>query len=84
MVEGQIPTAQTSEDPQSHPPQPEMAKGEPQVDLGEEEMDVESLRIIMGVMQDELDAQRANQETMPETIVLQKEDTKKLKRELRE
>ena len=65
MVKGQRRAVQTS-GYHHQPPQPEMAEGEPQVDLGEEEMDVETFKNVMTVMQEELVALRTNQETVIE------------------
>ena len=68
MAKGQRRAAQPSEEPQN---QHEMPEGEPQVDLGEEEMDAESFKNLIAAMNVEKAALRANQENMAETTLLQ-------------
>ena len=67
MTKGHRRAAQASEE-QQH--QPKMVEGEPQVDIGKEEMDVETMKNVMAGMQVELATLRANKETVVETIVL--------------
>ena len=51
-----------------------MVEGEPQVNLGAEEMDAKTVRNMMAAMQEELAALRANQEIVAEMVVLQLEE----------
>ena len=54
----------------SQPPPPNVAENEPHLDFEEEEMDYETQRATLGVLQDELANLRANQENAVETLAL--------------
>ena len=50
------------------PPPPKMAEDEPHLEFDEEEVDSEALNTTLGVLQDELAALRANQESAAEIM----------------
>ena len=64
-------TGQTSSTASTQPPPPNVAENEPHLDFEEEEMDSETLRATLGVLQDELANLRANQENAAETLAQQ-------------
>ena len=76
MAKGQKHALQASEGPQHLP---KIAEEDPQVYLGEEEMDAEDFRNLMAAMQVELAALRANQENVAETVFLQQGEIDKQK-----
>ena len=65
---------QTSGNMPNQPPPQDVAEDEPQVELEEEDMDYETLRTTLIVLQDELANLRANQENVAETMVLQQRE----------
>ena len=68
MAKGGKRATQPSEEPQN---QLKVLEGESRVDLGEEEIDPETLRNLVAAMQAEMAALNANQENIAETIILQ-------------
>ena len=56
---------------QPPPPPPNMAENEPHLEFDEEELDFETLRNTLGVLQDELAILRASQESAAETMARQ-------------
>ena len=67
-------TGQTSGNVPDQPPPQGVAEDEPQVEMEEEEMDAETLRTTLIVLQEELANLRANQENVAETMVLQQRE----------
>ena len=67
-------TGQASGAAPTQPLPPNMAGDEPQVEFKEEEMDSETLRTTLIVLQEELANLRANQENVAETMVLQQRE----------
>lgn len=72
MAKGQKRAAQPSEEPQWN--QPEVPEEETRVDLGDEEMDPETMKNSMASMQAEMVVLKANQENVAETIILQQRE----------
>ena len=54
----------------SQPPPPNVAEDEPHLEFDEEELDSETLKTTLGVLQDELANLRANQENAAEIMAL--------------
>ncbi|XP_062099125.1 uncharacterized protein LOC133805034 [Humulus lupulus] len=75
---------QTSGTASTQPPPPNVAENEPHLDFEEEEMDSETLRTTLSVLQDELANLRANQENAAETLVLQQREIECQRQELNE
>ena len=61
---------QTSRNMPNQPPPQDVAEDEPRVELEEGEMDVETLRTTLIVLQEELANLRANQENVAETMLM--------------
>ena len=70
----------------SNPPNPqnppEVPKGEPRVDLREEEMDAATLRNLMATMQVEMNNLRSNHETISQTVILQQREIERQRQEM--
>ena len=66
----------------SQPPPPNVAENEPHLEFEEEELDSETLRATLGVLQDELANLRANQENATETMALQQREIERQRQEL--
>ena len=75
---------QTSGKALTQPPPQGVAEDEPQVELEEEEMDAETLRTTLIVLQEELATLKANQENVVDAMVLQKMEIDWQCRELNE
>ncbi|XP_062099633.1 uncharacterized protein LOC133805462 [Humulus lupulus] len=67
-------TGQTAGAAPSQPPLPNVAKNEPHLEFEEEELDSETLRATLGVLQNELANLRANQENVAETMSMQQRE----------
>ena len=79
MAKGGKRAAQPSEGPQN---QPEVPKGEPRVDLGEEDMDPDAMKNLIATMQEEINTLRSNQDNVAETLILQQREMKRQRQEL--
>ena len=79
MAKGGKRAAQPSEELQNQPKVPE---GEPRVDLGEEDMDHESMKNLIAAMQVEMNNLRSNRENVAETIILQQREMDRERQEL--
>ena len=60
--------------PSQPPPPPNTAENEPHLEFDEEELDSETLRNTLGVLQDELANMRASQESTAETMARQQQE----------
>ena len=74
MAETSKKAGQTAGATSSQPPPPNVAENEPHLEFEEEELDSETLRATLGVLQDELANLRANQENVAETMALQQRE----------
>ncbi|XP_062080684.1 glutenin, low molecular weight subunit-like [Humulus lupulus] len=68
----------------SQSPPPNVAENQPYFHFEQEEMDYETLRATLGVLQDELASLRANQENTAETLALQQREIERQRQELNE
>ena len=75
---------QAAGDASSQPPPLNVAENEPHLNFEEEEMDSETLRTTLSVLQDELANLRANQENAAETLALQQREIERQRQELNE
>ena len=66
------------------PPSPNVIEDEPHLELDEEEMDSETLRNTLGVLQDELANLRARQESAAEIMARQQQEIERQRLELSE
>ena len=68
----------------SQPPPPNVAENEQHLEFDEEELDSETLRAMLGVLQDELANLRANQENAAEIMASQQREIEHKRQELSE
>ena len=68
----------------SQPPPPNVVENEPHLEFEELELDTETLRATLGVLQDELANLRANQENATETMALQQREIEHKRQKLSE
>ena len=78
---GQAASAAPSQPP---PPPPNVTEDEPHLEFDEEELDSETLRNTLGVLQDELASLRASQESAAEIMAWQQQEIERQRLELSE
>lgn len=70
----------------SNPPNPqnppELPEGEPRVDLGDQEMDVEAMRNMMAAMQVDMNNLRSSHDVITQTVTLQQQEMERQRREM--
>ena len=70
--------------PSQPPPPPNVTEDEPHLEFDEEELDIETLKNTLGVLQDELANLRASQETAAEVMARQQQEIERQRLELSE